>query len=467
MCIRTPFLIAQMWGMVNAYTAPRPKPPSDSPMKSARWVPASVGILAALLTACGGSGSDPSSHDLSLGGPQPGGPIIPPQDKDAPDEATRPPLGGHIDGLTISEQEAFERGRVVFDRRFTPSTGLGPLYNAVSCASCHSTPISGGSAQLYRNFYIAAGGIPGNQFELPGLPSFIVPAYGAGALFSLERGRAVIPDSFGSLPVTVAQRNSIPLFGTGLFEFVSNVTIMGMSDPNDTDMDGISGRYNQDSEGIGRFGNRLQTNNVELFTRGPLFNQMGITTDPFDGSGATVSLAYCSQVGSDPNDPTVDFDGIEDPEMSTDDLGDLLAYTRFLAPVGKLEPFSASAYRGQVFFEDIGCTACHVPSIPSSRGPVGAYTDLLLHEMGAALADGISMGTPQPSTIEGNTTHTEWRTTPLWGVSLHGPFLHDGRAETLHEAIDLHAGEGLAARDAFVALTARQQADLIEFLEHL
>jgi len=375
-------------------------------------------------------------------------------------------MGGPIDGLTASELAAFERGRAVFERRFTPGDGLGPLYNATSCQACHSTPVTGGSSQLYRNFYIAAGGVPGNQFTLPGLPSFIVPSYGNGIWFSLERGRVTIPTNFNQIPVTQAQRNAVNVLGTGLFEFVSNLTIILNSDPNDLDSDGISGRYNQDAVGLGRFGQRLQTNNVELFTRGPLFNQMGITTDPFDGSGATVSFS-CSQVGSDPNDSTRDFDDEPDPELSTPDLGDLLAFTRFLAPVGKLEPFTASAYRGQALFDQIGCTDCHIPSLPSSRGPVEAYTDLLLHDMGAALADGISMGTPQPSSIEGTTTHTEWRTAPLWGVSLHGPFLHDGRAETLHDAIEMHAGEGLAARNAYLALTSREQADLIEFLEHL
>ena len=441
-------------------------------MKRARWVVLQAGLVA-FLTACGGNGTDPASSDLTLGGPMPPTPPGAGGDRDAPEVAVRPPIGGPIEGLTSMQLAEFERGRAVFERRFTPSSGLGPLYNATSCASCHSTPVTGGSSQLYRNFYIAAGGNPGMQFELPGLPSFVVPAYGGGIVFSLERGRTVIPASFGGvIPVTQAQRNGVNVLGTGLFEFVSNLTIISNSDPNDLDGDGISGRYNQDGVGLGRFGNRAQTNNVELFTRGPLFNQMGITTEPHDGSNATVSFS-CSQVGSDPNDANNDLDGVDDPELSDEDLGDLLAFTRFLAPIGKLEPFTASAYRGQALFDQIGCTDCHIPSLPSSPDaptfgiPVEAYTDLLLHDMGTALADGISMGTPQPSSIEGTTTHTEWRTAPLWGVSFHGPFLHDGRAETLHDAIEMHAGEGLAARNAYLALTSREQADLIEFLEHL
>ncbi|MAB80743.1 MAG: hypothetical protein CMJ89_15450 [Planctomycetes bacterium] len=211
---------------------------------------------------------------------------------------------------------------------------------------------------------------------------------------------------------------------------------------------------------------------------------MGITSEPFEGSGATVSLAFCAQVGSDPNEATFDFDSAPDPEIdphplgtpaTTTDLGDLIAFTSFLAPPGKLEPFSAAATRGQALFEDVGCTDCHFPSLPTCHvalpcsdvpATIEAYTDLLLHDMGPDLADGISMGLPEPD--QGPlTTGSEWRTTPLWGVSLSAPYLHDGRAETLGEAIDLHAGEGQTARDAYTALTPAQQADLIEFLEHL
>lgn len=465
-------------------------------MKRASWLVAQLGVIG-LFCACGVD-PDPAS-DLTSGGLQPGSPSGPVQQDEAT-PSTRPPLGGAREGLTVDQLAAFERGRIVFEHRWTPGEGLGPLYNSVACSSCHSTPVTGGSAQLYRNFYLATGGqSEASQFLLPGLPSLIVPSYGSGITYSLEGGRAVIVDSFGVepnlIPVTMAQRGSVPIFGVGLFEFVTNATIVAGADPNDSDLDGISGRFNQDSEGVGRFGSRLQTNNIELFTRGPLFNQMGITSEPFEGSGATVSLAFCAQVGSDPNEATFDFDSAPDPEIdphplgtpaTTTDLGDLIAFTSFLAPPGKLEPFSAAATRGQALFEDVGCTDCHFPSLPTCHvalpcsdvpATIEAYTDLLLHDMGPGLSDGISMGIPQTSSILPldttnsptftNTTGHEWRTTPLWGVSLSAPYLHDGRAETLGEAIDLHAGEGQMARDAYTALTPAQQADLIEFLEHL
>jgi CxxC motif-containing protein (DUF1111 family) len=159
---------------------------------------------------------------------------------------------------------------------------------------------------------------------------------------------------------------------------------------------------------------------------------------------------------------------VPDPEISTQDLGDLIAFTRFLAPPEPVSPFSAAATRGQALFEQIGCTKCHLPELPTSRfGPARAFTDLLLHEMGDELADGLGFGTPQFSSLSLPNSSREFRTAPLWGVSLSGPFLHDGRAETLREAVELHGGEAAAIRDAYLSLTAQERDDLIEYLEHL
>ena len=378
-------------------------------------------------------------------------------------------LGDPIPGLTQAELDAFERGRAVFEKRFTPEEGLGPLYNATSCASCHSTPVPGGSAQLYRNFYIAMFGVAPNQLAFFELPSPVVPAFGphgigGASAFDLEAGRFVIPNDYFGNPVVVAQRNAIPIFGTGLFEFVSNATILANADPFDADGDGISGRPNYDFGDLGRFGVKAQSNNVERFTRPPLNNQMGITSDPFLGSGGTISLSSSAAQGTaDPDLPFTDNDPVPDPELSSADLGDLIAFARFLAPPAKL-PFDPSATAGEALFAQVGCTDCHVPSLPSSRGPVEAYTDLLLHDMGPALADGLQFGAPSPGSAS---SADEFRTQPLWGVSLHAPFLHDGRAETLDEAVTLHGGEAQASRDAYLALSPTAQQNLIRFLEHL
>ena len=374
-------------------------------------------------------------------------------------------VGGPIAGLTPDQLAAFNRGKLVFERRFKPSEGLGPFYNATSCASCHSEPVTGGSAELYRNFYLAVYGTDSSQGSIPPFLSQVVPAYGTGAThaaafeFTLEGGRTIIPPTVFGQPVLSAQRNGIPIFGVGLFEQISDADILANEDFLDSDGDGISGRQNIDfGPSVGRFGSKAQSNNIELFTRAPLMNQMGITSNAFQGSGAIVSLCRM-QVSVNPNDPLTDSDPVSDPEISFQDLGDLIAFTRFLAPPEKL-PFSPEATNGETQFDTIGCTKCHIPSLPSASGPVEAYTDLLIHYMGMELADHIRLG------LNG-TTSLEFRTAPLWGVSLHAPYLHDGRAETLREAIELHAGEGQASRDAFLALPPSDQDDIITFLEHL
>ena len=216
-------------------------------------------------------------------------------------------LGDPIPGLTPEELAAFERGKVLFEKRFTPAEGLGPLYNATSCRSCHSEPVTGGSAQLYRNFYLAMIGTAPSQLALFEAPSPVVPAFGphdlGGSLnFSLQAGRLVIPPDYFGAPVVVGQRNAISVFGTGLFEFVSNATILANEDPFDANGDGISGRGNYDFGDLGRLGLKAQSNNIERFTRPPLRNQMGITTNPFLGSAGTVSLASAAVQGtSNPN----------------------------------------------------------------------------------------------------------------------------------------------------------------------
>jgi CxxC motif-containing protein (DUF1111 family) len=380
-------------------------------------------------------------------------------------------LGDPVDGLTDDELAAFLAGEEIFLKRFTPEEGLGPFYNAVSCQSCHSKPVMGGAAALYRNFYLAVyqfGPTPASQSSsIPPFLSQVVPAYGSGDLhisstFTLEGGRPLLPETVLGFPVLATQRNSIPIFGTGLFEFVSNATILSHADPNDVDGDGISGRANTALGGtaMGRLGVKSQSNNVELFTRAPLQNQMGITSNPFLGSAAIVSLPMSAlQVSGNPNDPTVDNDGVPDPEISHEDLGNLIAFTRFLAPP-LAKPLNADALAGEVLFDQVGCAKCHMPELPSSKGALRPFSDLLVHYMGPDLVDNMKFG-------EVSNVFEEFRSMPLWGVSQFSPFMHDGRAPTLFKAIDMHAGEAQGARDQFMGLTEDQRDQVITFLEHL
>ena len=376
-------------------------------------------------------------------------------------------LGGALQGLDQETFDSFLRGRDLMHKEFSPEEGLGPYYNAISCVACHSTPVAGGSSPIYRNFFFAAVGAPGSQgpiWDPADVPSIVMPSYtvpGAGS-----GGRPSIPESsqVGGLQVTVAQRNAPPQFGVGLFELISNGEIVSNADPDDSNGDGISGRYNTDAMGnIGRFGFKLQANFLEAFLRGALNNQMGITTDPFQGSGGIVSAAMM-QVGAGPDDPTTDDDAVADPEMPSVDLGDIVIFSKFLAPAPR-KPMGSEEILGETLFFQMNCAACHIPDLESSVGPVNAYTDLLLHDMGPELADGISMGMPQFSVITPLITVDEFRTQPLWGVRLHGPWLHDGRADTMRDAILMHGGEGQQSRDAYDALIPSDQEAVIRFLE--
>ncbi len=379
-------------------------------------------------------------------------------------------LGGPIPGLPPATLAAFERGRELMEHNFTPAEGLGPYYNATSCAACHESPVTGGSAPLYRNFYLAAQGFAPFQGPVntaPAIPSIVLPNFRSPPF---DQARPTIPETSIFFPVETAQRNGPPLFGIGLFEFVVDDTILQYADPDDSDGDGISGRTNRDTNfNIGRVGYKCQANNIEVFIRGAVQNQMGMTTDPVAGNAAVVSLStrFLPQVAGGQTSPTSDSDAVPDPEISVSDFADIIAFNKFLKQPDRL-PDTPQTMMGEALFDSIGCTKCHRPTLPSSIGDLHAYTDLLIHDMGPALADNISMGMPQPAVFPGSGgTGSEFRTQPLWGVRMHAPYLHDGRADTLEQAVLAHGGEGVESRDAYAALTQAERDAIIAFLEIL
>ena len=284
--------------------------------------------------------------------------------------------------------------------------------------------------------------------------------------------RPEVPDS----TTIFAQRNAIPMFGVGLIAELSGEEIRLREDPDDANGDGISGRVNIDRGFVGRFGRKAQTVSIEGFVRGPLFNHMGITTNPLTNqqrgqlpvtAATTAKLKALSRI-SVPDElkrgphmqaaaadgPNFDDDNVSDPEMSGQELFDLVSAVMMLA-APEFEPLTEQTNRGRLLFHEANCSDCHTPRLNGPRGLVPAYSDLLLHDMGDDLADGIVMGLA---------TGSEFRTQPLWGISTTGPYLHDGRATTIREAVLAHGGEATASRNAFDAFTEEQQDDLIEFL---
>ena len=374
------------------------------------------------------------------------------------------PLGTVRPNATADQKAQFAQGESVAKRRFSPDEGLGPLFNVTFCGACHEKPVFGGAAGRYRDFFLH-GQTTGGGFIPSGDRSGILSAY----RWPINEVRPR-PDETAN---TFAVRNPIPFFGIGLLAEVPEESIMRYADPDDDDGDGISGRPNYDRGFIGRFGTKAQTVSVEGFIRGPLFNHLGITTDPLsddakarlpvpstlDGedprletSQGNLAIRRFHQAAA-PSEPLTDDDDIPDPEMDEETLFSLVSWAMLLAAPQADEPTTETT-KGSAHFRDLGCTGCHVPALEGPRGMIPAYSDLLLHDMGEDLADGVSMGVA---------TGNEFRTAPLWGITAVGPYLHDGRADTLHQAIVMHGGEAQKSRDRYISLDVNAQAQVIAF----
>lgn len=375
-------------------------------------------------------------------------------------------LGEPAPYATAEQLETFARGKEVAERQFTRAQGLGPAFNVTFCAACHERPVTGGAAGLYRNFFLTGRLFPDGAF-VPGKSAgksggvIRMYAYGGGL-----PSRPEVPAETN----VIAQRNPIPFFGVGLIAELSGSEIVRRADTNDRDGDGISGRANYDQGFVGRFGRKSQTVSIEGFIRGPLFNHLGITTDPLteqqraklpvDSSAAgSVHTAFWQALRAHAQaaaaaGPLTDDDDAPDPELSTQDLFDLVSYSMLLA-APPVQPETELTKPGRQVFDRLGCGGCHTPRINSKRGKLPVYSDLLLHDMGPELADGLQ---------QGEATGAEFRTQPLWGIAAVGPYLHDGRAQTIEDAILMHGGEATASRDMAAELSSADMGDLITFL---
>ncbi|HJL14208.1 MAG TPA: di-heme oxidoredictase family protein [Sandaracinaceae bacterium LLY-WYZ-13_1] len=375
---------------------------------------------------------------------------------------------GEVAPYATEEQRAtFDRGLDVMARQWTIEDGLGPHFNLSSCGGCHERPVPGGGGPRYRNFLLVH-----DEDDSP-----VGPGGGVQQQFHVDRSRH--PTHEGTS--TVALRNAIPFFGVGLIAELPGEAIEAHADPDDADGDGISGRVNRDQGFVGRFGRKSQTVSVEGFIRGPLFNHLGITSNPLPPelkAALPVPSALPGTVGGTreglieadgdvgvvrmhqaaaPDSPITDDDAAPDPEISEEDLFDLVSMSMLLA-APEPDPPTPESEAGHALFDEIGCADCHRESLEGPRGSIPLYSDLLLHDMGEEMADGVRMGLAEGS---------EFRTQPLWGVAAVQPYLHDGRADTLDEAIRWHGGEAQRAREAYEALSDADRALVITFLESL
>jgi CxxC motif-containing protein (DUF1111 family) len=237
-------------------------------------------------------------------------------------------------------------------------------------------------------------------------------------------------------------RKTPPLFGLGLLEAIPEERIRKAADPNDTDCDGISGRVVELPKGIGRFGWKATQTSIDDFVAAAFVTELGLTSK---------RVLYDKMAMSS--------------KVSERQIGQVADYIRFLSPPppGKFGDFSKP---GSEVFARIGCNKCHTAGHRTKSETreldgmsVRAYTDLLVHDMGTNLAD-----IPEANGIKAS----EFRTPPLWGVGSTGPpYLHDGRALSLVEAILAHGGEGASASREFKLLSNENKEELVRFLKSL
>jgi CxxC motif-containing protein (DUF1111 family) len=287
----------------------------------------------------------------------------------------------------------------------------------------------------------------------------------------------------------VSQFTAPSVTGLGFLEAVDDADILAREDPNDADGDGISGRAQLIAESefiaelarlellfdpgeptrnipingryIGRFGKKGSAINLLHQTVTAYREDMGLTTD---------------LITEDPVNPQVGGfagDNVPDPEVPSNTVANVVFYLKTLRPPPRRGAGQQDVLAGEALFAQAKCSSCHVPTLTTGSSRVAAvnrvtfhpYTDLLLHDMGPELDDGYT---------EGIALTSEWRTPPLWGLGLadraqggRGFFLHDGRARSLREAIELHGGEAAASRQAFRSLSAADQELLLAFLRSL
>jgi len=391
--------------------------------------------------------------------------------------------------------------------------GLGPGFNSNSCGSCHAQPAIGGSSPS-TNAYPYIGPNPQVQVASDAgainvLPSFITangpvretrfpfvispsgrltstPDGGVHNIFTIA-GRSDAPGCNMPQPNydLALQLNDVifriptPVFGAGLIENISDGTILANMNANAAlkAQLGISGHpnYSGNDGTITRFGWKAQNKSLEVFA-GEAYNvEIGVTNELFPNERANPP-ASCIFNGTPEDSTNFDQSGTQIPS----DVVGFATFMRFLAPPAPSasgipgNPPPQSIQNGRAVFSQIHCDLCHTPVLPTSSSALASklnnqnaalFSDLLVHHMGAGLADNVSQGSAGPD---------EFRTAPLWGVGQRVFFLHDGRATPanggLLRAIQAHASNGSEANGVislFNSLSPQQQQDLLNFLRSL
>jgi CxxC motif-containing protein (DUF1111 family) len=413
-----------------------------------------------------------------------------------------PGAGGPIAGLSGTESAFFTRSRDTFQEVDGVAQGLGPRMNLDQCSGCHLQPVVGGTSPSVNPQVAFAGG--GTDF----VPSFIkangpvrearfvrnpdgTADGGVHALFTIT-GRT------GANGCTLAQPNfdqelqnsnvifriPTPVFGAGLIEQIPDSAILANMSSNGSQKSalGIKGKANFHVAGrtitgmanhngndgtIARFGWKAQNKSLLLFS-GEAYNvEQGVTNELFQTERDETPSCQFATVPNSITDTTAPaaLDAISDIEKFS-------FFMRFLAPPTPSPDTpggAASIANGRNLFSSTGCALCHTPTLTTGNSAVAAlrnqsanlFSDVLVHDMGDGLADGVSQGQAGPR---------EFRSAPLWGLGQRIFFLHDGRTFDLVQAIQAHSSSGSEANGVisnFNNLSETKKQDLLNFLRSL
>lgn len=419
--------------------------------------------------------------------------------------------------LAANKKLDFTLGQALFERLWVSAPastqaadGLGPLYNARACSSCHfkngrgkPPAVNENAVSMLLKIDIPAqnkqqqqrldthkvNNIPDPVYGLQ-LQSFSIAGHKAeyrlqltyqnvdvrlsdGEVITLRKPAYKAVDlAYGELhkDARLSPRIAPQMIGLGLLESITEADVLALADENDKNGDAISGRVNTvwnhetNQLAIGRFGHKAGMPSVNQQSQAAFFNDIGISTPLFYAAAGDCTIKQIECMAA-PNGNSPQYDNLEAPKQVTD-LVTLYA-SNIAVPLPR-NANDADTQAGGKIFNAIGCNSCHVSAFEvvhnGRRQLIHPYTDLLLHDMGSGLAD---------NRPEGVASGNEWRTAPLWGIGLtpvvsgHNYYLHDGRAANLLEAILWHGGEAKKARDAVVNLNSKQRKQLLKFIKSI
>jgi CxxC motif-containing protein (DUF1111 family) len=371
-------------------------------------------------------------------------------------------LSRPADGLSSAELARFQSGLEEFSAVETVEDGIGPVFNDVSCANCHTDGgVGGGSKRLETRFGRLDNS--GNFDALSAQGGSLMQDHGIGRVKNRNGSvcavfNAEVPPQNANV---VASRRTTPLFGLGLVDATPAAVFQNIANSQPASMRGRVNLVTNPDNGqtvVGKFGWKAQVPTLHAFAGDAYLNEMGITSPSFPNESCP--QGNCDSLRCNPA-PDINDDG-DDVDLFADFMQLLGAPSR--ARVSRDSERDVSS--GERIFNDTGCATCHVETLSSGPSAVRAlsqktyhpFSDFLLHDMGRA-GDGIGG--------QGRAAPREMRTAPLWGLRAVVIFMHDGRSTSIEAAIDAHDGQGAGARDRFRNLGRTQRSQLVSFLRSL